>query len=159
MKEGDVVQVAHVVRNLDATMKYYWDTFHIGPWDVYTFSPTAVRDSMVYGMPSTHTYLVALTWLGDVQLELMQPLTGRSIYDEHLERRGEGLHHMKLFSSDCKAALQRFQAQGIRVIQSGKIDADEFYYLDTEKTLGFIMEIGNNGQIRPPERRYPRLAL
>jgi 4-hydroxyphenylpyruvate dioxygenase-like putative hemolysin len=155
MKEGDLIQVAHVVRDIDKAMRYYWETFRIGPWDVYTFAPPAVRDSMVSGKPSVHTYLLAVTWRGEVQLELMQPLTGRSIYDECLETKGEGLHHMKLYYPDCRAALERFRAQGISIIQSGKIDADEFYYLDTEAALGYVIEIGNNGKIREPERRYP----
>lgn len=155
MKEGDVIQIAHVVRDLEASLKYYWDTFHLGPWDVYTFAPPAVRDSMVRGHPSSHAYLLAVTWRAEIQLELMQPLTGRSIYDEHLEKKGEGLHHLKLFFPDCHAALERFRAQGIPVIQSGKIDEDEFYYLDTEEKLGYIVEVGNNGKIRAPERRFP----
>jgi methylmalonyl-CoA/ethylmalonyl-CoA epimerase len=155
MKEGDIIQIAHVVRDMDAAMRYYWDTFRIGPWDVYTFAPPAVRDSMVRGKPSSHAYLLAVTWKNEMQLELMQPLTGRSIYDECLETRGEGLHHMKLYYPDCRAALERFAEQGIRVIQSGRIDADEFYYLDTEKALGYVIEVGNNGKIREPERRYP----
>jgi len=155
MNEGDIIQVAHVVRDIDASMKYYWETFRLGPWDVYTFAPPAVRDSMVRGKPSTHAYLLAVTWKNEVQLELMQPLAGRSIYDEHLERKGEGLHHMKLYYPDCRAALERYRKLGIDVIQSGKIDADEFYYLDTEKMLGYVIELGNNGRIRDPERRYP----
>ena len=155
MKEGDIIQVAHVVRDIDKAMRYYSETFRIGPWEVYTFAPPAVRDSMVRGKPSAHTYLLAVTWRGEVQLELMQPLTGRSIYDECLETRGEGLHHMKLYYPDCRAALERFRAQGIAIIQSGKIDADEFYYLDTEAALGYVIEVGNNGKIREPERRYP----
>ena len=155
MKDGDIIQTAQVVRDLDATMRYYWETFGIGPWEVYIFGAPAVRDSMVRSKPSTHTYLLAVTWLADVQLELMQPLTGRSIYDECLECKGEGLHHLKLYYKDCHAALERFRAKGISVIQSGKIDADEFYYLDTEKALGYVIEVGNNGKIRPPERRYP----
>ena len=61
MKEGAIIQVAHVVRDLDASLRYYWETFHIGPWDIYTFAPPAVRDSMVRGKPSAHTYLLAVT--------------------------------------------------------------------------------------------------
>ena len=155
MKEGDLIQVAHVVRDLDKAMAYYWNELGIGPWDVYTFGPPALRESMVRGKPSDHTYLLAVTWVRGVQLELMQPLTGRSIYDEHLEKKGEGLHHIKFYYPDCQAALERFRRKGIQVIQSGKFDEDEFYYLDTEPTLGFIVEIGNNGKIREPERRYP----
>lgn len=155
MKQGDVIQVAYVVRDIDRAMKNHWESFGIGPWDVYTFGPPAVRDSVVRGKPSDHTYLLAITWLREVQLELMQPLTGRSIYDEHLEKKGEGVHHIKLYYPNCDKALADFARKGIKVIQSGKIDDDEFYYLDTERLLGYVLEIGNNGKIRAPERRYP----
>jgi Glyoxalase/Bleomycin resistance protein/Dioxygenase superfamily len=155
MKEGDIIQVAHVVYDIDKTMKYYWENFGLGPWDVYTFNPLTVRDSMVRGRPSDFTYLIAVTWRGDVQFELMQPVTGRSIYDECLEKKGEGLHHIKIYYPDCQKALKQFKDKGIEVIQSGKIDKDEFYYLDTEDSLGYVIEIGNNGKIRKPERRYP----
>ncbi|HET6412862.1 MAG TPA: VOC family protein [Anaeromyxobacter sp.] len=155
MKEGDVIQVAQVVRDIDRAMKMYWDTFGIGPWEVYTFGPPAVRDSMVRGRPSDHVYKLAVTWKGELQLELMQPLKGRSIYDDFLERKGEGIHHLKLYYPDCQAALERYRREGYEVIQSGKIDEDEFYYLDTERSHGVVIELGNNGKIRPPERRYP----
>jgi hypothetical protein len=32
---------------------------------------------------------------------------------------------------------------------------DEFYYLDTEPTVGIVIELGNNGKIPPPELRLP----
>ena len=155
MKDGDIIQIAHVVRDIDKAMKYYWDVFGLGPWDVYTFQPGTVRDQMVRGKPADVTYLLAVTWRGGIQYELMQPVKGRSIYDEFLERKGEGLHHIKFYYKDCEAQLAKYRAMGIGVIQSGKIDNDVFYYLDTEKDLGYVIEIGNNGAIREPERRFP----
>jgi methylmalonyl-CoA/ethylmalonyl-CoA epimerase len=41
------------------------------------------------------------------------------------------------------------------VIQCGRIDEDEHYYLDTQKNYGYTIELGNAGRIRPAERRYP----
>lgn len=155
MQDGDIIQVAHVVRDLDRAMQYFWEVFKIGPWDIYTFAPPALRESMVRGKPSDHTYRLAVSWVGGVQVELMQPLTGRSVYDEFLEKKGEGLHHIKLYYRDCQKSLEEFEKKGITVIQSGKFDEDEFYYLDTEDALGSIYEIGNNGKIRAPEQRYP----
>jgi hypothetical protein len=99
--------------------------------------------------------LVAITWVGDMQFELVQPLTGPSIYFEFLDERGEGLHHIKEQVDDCAQEIENYRKKGINVIQSGKFDEDEYYYLDTEKQLGFVYEIGNNGKIRPPEERYP----
>jgi methylmalonyl-CoA/ethylmalonyl-CoA epimerase len=155
MKDGDLIQVAYVVKDLDVAMKKYWEIFKIGPWDVYTFAPPALQESMFRGKPSDHTYRLAITWINDVQLELMQPLTGRSLYDEFLEEKGEGLHHIKFYYKDCQKILAEFKAKGINVIQSGKIDEDEFYYLDTKEIFSTIYEVGNNGKIRMPERKFP----
>lgn len=156
MKQGDVIQFAHVVHDLECTMVRYWEELGIGPWDIYTFAPPSLRESVVRGKPSEHTYRIALTWLNEVQIELIQPLEGRSIYDEHLERRGEGIHHVKLFQPNCTKALAGFTSMGFAVLQSGKFDEEEFYYLDTERAYGYVIEIGNNGKLRRPERRFPR---
>ena len=153
--DGDAMQVAMMVRDLDAAMQRHWDDFGIGPWDIYVFDASKVQDYTYRGKPATHSCLIAITWRGETQLELIQPLTGYSIYDEHLERRGEGLHHIKLFYADCHKAVADFAHRGYPVIQSGKFDEDEHYYLDTEKDYGYIIELGNAGKIRPAERRFP----
>ena len=150
------MQVAMIVRDLEAAMKRHWETCKIGPWDIYQFEPGKVENYTYRGKPATHACLIAIAWSGDTQLELIQPLTGHSIYDEHLERRGEGLHHIKLYYSDCAQAVRDYAARGYPVLQYGKIDDDEHYYLDTEKDFGYILELGNAGRIRPAERRYPQ---
>jgi methylmalonyl-CoA/ethylmalonyl-CoA epimerase len=155
MRDGDICQVAHVVKDLNATMKYLWEAFGIGPWDIFYMAPPQLRESMVRGKPSDHTYLAACTTVGVIQLELMQPLTGRSIYDEFLEKKGEGLHHIKLFFHDCQKALVEYKKKGVNVIQSGKIEEDEFYYLDTEKNLGITYEIGNWGKVSNVYKKFP----
>jgi hypothetical protein len=155
MKDGSVMQVAYIVRDLDAAMKRHWEVGGWGPWDIYTFDASKVQNYLVRGKPATHSCYIAVTWNGDIQLELIQPISGRSIYDEHLERRGEGLHHVKVYYADCAKAVADYAARGYPVIQSGKFDDDEHYYLDTEKDFGYIIELGNAGHIRPAERRYP----
>jgi len=86
----------------------------IGPWDIYEFDPQKVQNYIYRGKPATHTCLIAVTWTGDTQLELMQPLTGYSIYDEHLEKFGEGLHHIKLFYAIAKRPSPAMRRRAIR---------------------------------------------
>ena len=154
-QEGATMQVAMVVRDLDAAMKHHSETCKIGPWDIYQFEPGKVENYTYRGKPATHSCLIAIAWSGDTQLELIQPLTGYSIYDEHLEQRGDGLHHIKLYYKDCKKAAADFTGRGYPVIQSGRFDEDEHYYLDTQKDYGYIIELGNAGRIPPADRRYP----
>lgn len=156
MKNGDTIQIAHVVRDAEKAMRDYYDGMGIGPWEVYELKPPLLRESYVRGRESDHTYLLALATFNNMQYELIQPLTGRSIYDEFLEEHGEGLHHVKFYFDDCAAAIAGYNEKGFEVIQSGKIDDDEFYYLDTDKSMGIIVELGNAGKIRPPERVFPQ---
>ncbi len=153
--ERKIIQIAQAVKDIDKTMKKYWEILNIGPWEVYTFAPPVLRECTFMGKPSDATWALALAWVGDTQIELMQPLSGESVYNRFLEKKGEGIHHIKEWVDDCAATIEEYNKKGIGVIQSGKYDEDEFYYLDTETKLGILYEIGNNGQIRAPERTYP----
>ena len=155
MKEGGVIQIAWVVRDIETAMRLHWETCGIGPWDVYEFDASKVDDFVYRGKPATHKALLALAWRGDMQLELLQPVSGYCIYDEHLERKGEGLHHIKLYHADCAKAVADYARKGYAVTQSGRFDQDEHYYLDTERDFGYVIELGNAGRIPRPDRRYP----
>jgi methylmalonyl-CoA/ethylmalonyl-CoA epimerase len=156
MKEGDIIQIAYVVRDLDKAMRLHWEVCGIGPWDVYEFDASKVDDFVYRGKPATHKALLALARRGDMQLELLQPVSGYCIYDEHLERKGEGLHHIKLYHADCAAAVADYAGRGYPVTQSGRFDQDEHYYLDTERDFGYVIELGNAGRIPGPDWRYPK---
>ena len=155
MKEGSVIQVAYVVRDLEAAMQRHWETCGIGPWHIYKFEPGKIQNYLYRGEPATHVCWIAVSAGDGCQVEFMQPISGRSIYDEHLDAKGEGFHHVKLYYPDCATAVAEYQRRGYPVIQCGRIDDDEHYYLDTERDFGYIVELGNAGRIRAPERRYP----
>jgi methylmalonyl-CoA/ethylmalonyl-CoA epimerase len=156
-KVGQIGQVGVVVRDLDKSLRKFHEVFGIGPWDIYKYAPPEMRESTFRGQRSEWSILAAFTWVGNVQLELIQPLTGPSIYYEHLENKGEGLHHIKEYVSDCREVVEDFKRKDISVIQSGKFGLGEFYYFDTEPVLGVSFEIGSSGgrKHRGPDRRYP----
>lgn len=157
---GVIMQLGQVVTDIDKSMEVLCRDFGFGPFDVHLFNDKKVRNSMVWGKPSTHTYLCAATWMGGVQFELMQPLEGRSIYDEFMDKhRGPGLQHFKIYYDDAEAMAKEYEKKGYRVMQSGDVGEDKFYYLDTEdKTGGVTIEIGNAASVPPPERIYPEGA-
>jgi methylmalonyl-CoA/ethylmalonyl-CoA epimerase len=155
MKERKIIQVGIVVNDMDKALKNYTEIFGAGPWDIYEFGPPEMREPMYRGKSSEWSALLALTWVGDRHVELIKPIKGPNVYFDFLEKHGEGIHHIKEWVDDCQKTIEEYRKKGIEVLQSGKYDEDEFYYLDTEPTLGILLEIGNNGNIRPPHRRYP----
>lgn len=152
-------QIALVVRDVYKTIDQWSSLLGIGPWDVRHFTQDTVRDFQVDGRPveEEFDFICAVTWVGEVEVELIQPIKGPNIYWRHLEQYGEGLHHIKdvMPDSEIPAALERLAQAGAPVIQTGWIDDDVHYYLDTKETLGLVYEIGNGGPISPAAEVYP----
>jgi methylmalonyl-CoA/ethylmalonyl-CoA epimerase len=88
VKIKQVLQVGVVVKDLQKAMKHYWDIFSIEPWQIYTFQPPLLTKITVRGKPVPYIMKLALTQIGNIQWELIQPLTGPSVYKEFLEQKG-----------------------------------------------------------------------
>lgn len=158
--KGEIKQICVVTNDVNLAMKNYWEKFGIGPWDVRHFTPETVRDLYIGGKHITEGFhfICAVTWIGDVEFELIQPIEGPVIYWEHLDKYGPGLHHFKIVIPDddeLKAYVDELEAKGLKVTQTGWIDNDVHYYLDSRKQLGVIVELGNGGKIGAPDSVYP----
>lgn len=158
--KGAIKQVCILVDNLEEAMKNYWEDFGIGPWDVRHFTPESVRDFYVNGEHITEgfDFICAVTWEGDMEFELIQPIKGPNIYWEHLKKFGSSLHHFKIVIPDddeLKAYVQELEEKGLKVTQTGWIDNDVHYYVDSYDKLGLTLELGNGGKIGEAEEIYP----
>ena len=80
-----------------------------------------------------------------MEIELIEPVHRPMIYQEYIDRRGEGLHHIKekLPEDKLPTAVADYEKRGIVVTQTGQFVADFHFYLDTEPRLDFIYELGN----------------
>ncbi|MEM4541011.1 MAG: VOC family protein, partial [Archaeoglobaceae archaeon] len=83
---------------------------------------------------------IALTNLGEVQLELIQVLEGETIHAEFLKRKGEGLHHIGFFVKNLDEKLRITKENGMEVVEQGEIAGVRYAYLDTEKDIGLTLE-------------------
>lgn len=155
-------QICIVTKDLEKTMKKWVECLGIGPWKVIEFTEKTVKNFKVGGKPVTEPFKfrLAFTQVGDIEFELAQPVYGPNIYSRFLEKKGEGLHHIKekISTDDMKKALANYKKKGIEVMQSGQFIASTHYYLNSEPILDFIYELGNCPvQNVPPElvRIYP----
>jgi hypothetical protein len=157
---NQINQIALVVRDLEAAMRHYWEVLGIGPWKVYTYGTPLVRDMTFRGKPQEYRMRLALANVGAMMVELIQPLSDHNLYVEHLAQKGEGLHHVGVFVPSFDRAVAEARRQGLSVLQSGrgygKLGDGGFAYLDTEATLGTILELIEIPKERvPPEAEYP----
>ena len=146
-------QIAIVVRDLEATMRTYVEEYGIGPWAIYEFNPDTVSEMA----PRDCAFRLALTMVGSVQWELIQPLDDRSIYAEFLATRGEGLHHVAVGGKGYGETLDAVQAKGRRLVAGGVYNGVTFGYLSTDEDLKVITEIFDwpEGHSQEPDAVYP----
>ena len=153
-----ITQVAVVVRDLRKTMENYHQVMGWGPWSVYEHKPPVLHHTEVRGRPVAYTMLGAEVHCDPIDFEILQPLEGPSIYKEFLEEKGEGLHHVSVVNpaDDVRKALSDFKRDGIGVLMSGRLEAIEFYYMDTDPILKMVAETVSGHAISlRPSYTYP----
>lgn len=142
-----IYQIAWVTRDLDKSLKAWVENLKVGPWKVFSFTDETVKGLKVGGeaVKEPFKFLIAISWIGDMEVEIIQPVYGPTIYQRFIDEKGEGLHHIKekIEVEDFEKVLAGYREVGIEVTQTGQFEADFHFYLDTEKKVDFIYELGN----------------
>ena len=150
-------QIGILVADLECAVSRYSAIFDGGPWRAYTYGPATVRELSYQGQPGEYSMRLAIG-SQTPQIELIQPLAGPSIYDEWLDKRGEGFHHVGVFVDSLDAAIKDMRSAGYDVLQSGHgTGADGsggFAYFSTEGDLSIILE----AIVVPRRRRDPEVV-
>ena len=102
---GPVSQLAWVVDDIDRAEREFPPSGEAPSWtrlpDIH-FGPEAC---LLRGVPADFVAHISLAYVGNLQLELIQPVRGESIYTEFLAAQGPGLHHACWEVDDLDAAL------------------------------------------------------
>jgi len=155
-----VAQLGFVVRDLDAAVEQYWKLFGIGPWHFYTYGPPLVKKMSYRGRPVEYRMRIALSNIGPLRIELIQPLEGDTVYAEFVKEHGYGIHHLGLLVENMGKSLARAAEAGLQMTMDGAgfgKDGDGHYaYLETEGLIGTTLELIERPKGRmPPEKVYP----
>jgi methylmalonyl-CoA/ethylmalonyl-CoA epimerase len=152
---ADTLQVAVIVRDLDAAVRRYNDEYGVGPWMIFEFNPDTIDDMAIDERPVDYAMRLAVANLGRLQFELIEPLDDKTIYAKHLAEHGEGLHHVALAVDDYAEAEKTLRAKGHHIIMGGNHQGVTYSYFSTEKALGFPVELYSAIPQGTPDAVYP----
>ncbi len=138
---GRVDQLSIVVSDIDEAMRFYGSLLRVSKW-VVMVPEYAERTYM--NQPGNYKVKAALARFGNVELELVQPLEGESANRKHLEKYGEGIHHIGFSVPDFEEARTELEGKGFRMIQSGKRPGAIYGYF--QKGSSIIFEIFHRWQ-------------
>ena len=156
-------QVCIVTDDFERTVRNLAALFNLGPWKCWDYSPPKIFDTRRSGRPGAWTMKLGVAWAGGIQLEVIQPTGGTTIYQEHLETHGPGPQHLLVrtgpsyFEASRLLAAARYPpVQSARInpaMQIGPVSlpplpgflargmALQFVYHDARQGPGTVLEI------------------
>ena len=158
---GNVVEICIVTGDVNRTMAGLYN-LGIGPWRVYTFSPENTTNQTYRGLPSAFTLRVCFAQMGNITWELMQPISGDTIFSEFLDKHGEGIQHVAF---DCnnipwEERLREFERRGYKCVQGGSwMGRNTFAFFETEDATTTTFEtyvFPEDWEYPVPEETYPQ---
>lgn len=136
-----VCQVAVVVRDIEKAAQAYAEIFGV-PTPQARETETADKTNISYrGETTTGRAKLAFFNLGQVSLELIEPIGGPSTWQEHLDTHGEGMHHIAFRVEDMDRSVAMLDAKGCPTIQRGDFKGGCYAYVDATKDLKVVLEL------------------
>ncbi|MDR0248399.1 MAG: VOC family protein [Oscillospiraceae bacterium] len=138
------VQIAWIVRDIERTKRAFAAFLGVSEPDTVGSGEYAVTRTTYMGKPAPDADCrMAFFHMGDgLTLELIQPGGGASVWKDHLDTRGEGLHHIGFAVKGTDGVIASAEGLGMRLAQRGKYGdgGGEYAYLDATDTLKCFIE-------------------
>lgn len=134
-------QVALVVRDAEATAGAWAELLGVEPPPAIETSPDEGEGTAYRGEPTQARAKLAFFDLGSVKLEIIEPVGGPSTWSEHLDRHGEGVHHIAFRIEGMDDKLAALRERGMPTVQIGYFTGGRYGYVDAESKLGVVLEL------------------
>ena len=133
-----MMQIGLVVRDMDAAVSRL-TAMGFGPF-VPKLLPPDSKLTVANGHSSDTEINVQRSMIGNVELELCQPISGDSPHQAFLDSKGEGVQHILFEVQDVEAELARLTDVGATVLLKIDFKGGGLAYVDLN-TCGFVIEL------------------
>src|SRR4030042_1134393 len=110
-----LVHIGVVVRDMNKTMERL-EALGIGPFKPRILPPDAQETYRGKPFVPSQRVAIQITQIGDMELELIQPIDGESPHQEFLAQKGEGIQHLGFFVDNLANDVKRLTAEGSTVL-------------------------------------------
>jgi len=138
-----VVQIAIVVKDIETAAKHWAALLNKPVPEIRTTRPGNEVDVIYRGKPSNGQVKLTFFILGEVVIELLEPITEGTAWKEFLDEKGEGVQHIGFKVVDADKMSAELEKQGYPIIHKGRYDSDDgtYIYHDTQDALGVVIEL------------------
>ena len=133
-----------MVRDIETKAQAWADMLGLPVPDIIITDTVDLAHTEYQGEATPARAKLAFFHLGQVDLELIEPIGGPSTWQEQLDRHGESLHHLAFVIKGMKEKVAYLEAKGIPLVQRGDYTGGRYVYLDGTAQLGAVLELLEN---------------
>jgi methylmalonyl-CoA/ethylmalonyl-CoA epimerase len=142
---NNLVHIGLVVKDMDAAIKRL-TALGIGPFRPRILPPDAKETYRGKPFIPGKRVAIQLTRIGNLELELIQPLDGASPHQEFLDSKGEGIQHLGFIVDNLAESVKDLTAEGSEVMLTSQFKGGGgAAYLDLN-AAGLIVELVEPGK-------------
>lgn len=140
-QQGTLTQIAWVVDDIERASRAWAEALgvEVPKWSLT--DPREQANTSYRGKPTEARAKLAFFRLGQVSIELIEPVGGPSTWRDGLGEGGCRVHHVAFHVKDADRAVAHLQGQGAAVVQTGDYAGGRYVYLDTAERLGVVLEL------------------
>ena len=139
-----VVQIGIIVKDVEAKARAWADVFGLPVPEIRITDTVDVAHTEYRGKPTPARAKLAFFHLGQVDVELIEPVDQPSTWKDQLDEHGESLHHVAFRIKGMKEKLAYLNSKGVSLIQRGDYTGGRYAYVDAVAQLGLILELLEN---------------
>jgi len=137
------IQVALVVENIEKVAKKWADLFGITVPEIEIHGPIEGQILEYRGEPADYKIKFVAIQANGFVIELMEPIEGKSTFQEFFDKHGQGVHHLGFEVGERRDVivneLEKEQGYDLRTV--GYYPGSSWTIVDTEEDLGVNLNI------------------
>jgi len=140
-----LAHIGMVVRDMDKTIERL-TALGIGPFKPRILPADARETYRGKPFQPAKRVTIQITRIGNMELELIQPIEGESPHQEFLDKKGEGIQHLGFMVDNLEEDVQRLTAEGSSILLTSQFKGGGgVAYLDLD-AAGLIVELVQTGR-------------
>ncbi|HYV90855.1 MAG TPA: VOC family protein [Chitinophagales bacterium] len=137
-------QIAWVVKDIKTAKGFFQNVMGISNFSEVETIRAKEFEATYYGKPSNAESLVAMAYSGGTFIELIQPVSGNSIFQDYLDKNpAGGIQHVaySIPVAELDKVISQYADKGFPVVSSFNHPIAKIVFFDTYKEIGVMTEI------------------
>lgn len=136
-----ICQIGIIVKDIEQQVKNWAEVLGESVPAVVTIDGYEKTGATYKGEPTSAVAKQAIFYLGDISIELMEPVGGPSAWEDFAKTNGQGIHHIAFTTENTDKELGFYRRKNTSVLQQGHWETGRYTYIDTFEKLGAYLEL------------------